>query len=74
MPIYEYLCQDCENKFETIRGMNQADSPIECAQCHSRKTKRMLSTFNANGNFESTPRSTGGCGSCAGGSCASCHH
>jgi hypothetical protein len=31
MPIYEYVCQDCEKTFETIRPMGQSDAPITCA-------------------------------------------
>ena len=31
MPIYEYVCQECEKVFETIRPMSQADVPIPCA-------------------------------------------
>ncbi len=33
MPIYEYVCQDCEKVFETIRPMSQSDAPIPCALC-----------------------------------------
>ena len=28
MPIYEYACLDCGEKFETLRSMNEADTPI----------------------------------------------
>ncbi len=74
MPIYEYRCQDCDDKFEVMRSMSQADSPIECEHCHGNHTKRMLSTFNAHGESGAVTHSSGGCASCSGGSCAGCHH
>jgi putative FmdB family regulatory protein len=74
MPIYEYRCKDCENKFEAMRSMSQADTPIECEECHGKHTKRLLSVFNAHGGNGVVTHSSGGCASCAGGSCASCHH
>ena len=47
MPIYEYVCQDCEKIFETIRPMDQSDTPIPCAVCGGKHTKRKLSVFFA---------------------------
>jgi putative FmdB family regulatory protein len=75
MPIYEYVCQDCEQVFETLRSMSQADEPMPCAACGGGHTKRKLSVFFA----ESGGRSVSGmsepsCGSCAGGNCAQCGH
>lgn len=75
MPIYEYVCNDCEKSFETIRPMSAADETIPCAICGGRHTKRKLSLFFA----ESGGRAVSGmseptCGSCDGGNCAHCGH
>jgi len=74
MPIYEYKCQECSNKFEAIRSMNLANDPIECSNCKSRKTKRLLSKFYAHGESIRSMQSSGSCGSCVGGACATCNH
>ncbi len=74
MPIYEYLCQDCEKKFSALRPMAQADAPIKCERCLSTKTGRVLSTFYAHGEGGVVSGAGGGCGSCQGGSCAGCGH
>lgn len=74
MPIYEYKCLECDNKFEALRSMNQADKPIGCENCNGRQIKRVLSTFNSHGESRSASHSSGGCGSCGGGSCGSCGH
>ncbi len=47
MPIYEYLCQDCRTRFEVLRPMKDADTPIECQQCGGAHTVRCLALFNA---------------------------
>lgn len=73
MPIYEYICMKCGSKFETIRLMKEADSPIPCEKCESMNTKRALSVCYTHGTDRSSNTShSGGCRSCSGGSCASC--
>jgi putative FmdB family regulatory protein len=40
MPLYEYICQECDNEFELlVRG----DEKPECPKCHSKKLERQLS-------------------------------
>jgi len=52
MPMYEYRCQTCGERFEMLRRMADADRELECPECRSREVERLLSAF-----------STGGCGS-----------
>jgi len=74
MPIYEYVCKKCGNKFDSIRPMKEADSPIPCEKCSSIETKRALSVCFTHGTEKSTAsHQSGGCGGCSGGSCGSCH-
>jgi putative FmdB family regulatory protein len=40
MPLYEYVCQDCTNAFETL-VLNGEE--IECPQCHGRHLERQWS-------------------------------
>jgi putative FmdB family regulatory protein len=41
MPIYEYLCKECGNRFEVIQKFN--DSPIDrCIKCGG-KVKKLIS-------------------------------
>jgi putative FmdB family regulatory protein len=71
MPLYEYLCQDCETKFETLRPMRKADDPIQCKNCESMRTSRALSLFAAHVNNGGTISAVAG-GGCSGGSCGNC--
>jgi len=66
MPIYEYQCQKCGEKFEKlIRTMNPS-TPVTCDKCGSHQTTRALSLFAV--GAETTGKSTpaGGCGRCGG--------
>ena len=47
MPLYEYLCRSCGKGFEMLRRMIDADTLLECPNCHSNKVERQFSTFAA---------------------------
>ena len=73
MPIYEYICDDCNARFEKIVINKQQE--ISCPNCSSKKASIQLSVFATTGSngTSSTPTGfTGGGGSCCGGGC-SCH-
>jgi len=75
MPLYEYICLDCGNRFDALRPMKEADKPILCTACTSDHTARQLSLFFAQSDGRSVAgTSGGGCAGCAGGSCATCGH
>jgi putative FmdB family regulatory protein len=72
MPIYEYTCTDCGETFEVVRRIKDADAPIECSQCKSDHTARIISVFFAQSGGKVVAGSSPGCAGCSGGSCASC--
>lgn len=50
MPIYEYKCQDCGNRFEKlVRRAADADA-LECPSCGQKHLTQELSTFAAHAN------------------------
>jgi putative FmdB family regulatory protein len=78
MPIYEYSCTDCAQKFEKMRPMSKADAAIACPKCGGAHTSRGLSLFAAfshgdNGTSHAVAGG-GGCQGCASGACGSCGH
>jgi putative FmdB family regulatory protein len=44
MPIYEYVCRNCGEKFELRRGITDSDSEAECPKCGVANPRRILST------------------------------
>jgi putative FmdB family regulatory protein len=62
MPIFEYICQECQHEFETlVFGRDKA----KCPKCQSKKLSAQLSVFavSAKGSA-SAPAPAGACGSC----------
>ena len=77
MPIYEYICKDCNNKFEAMRSFSDADKEISCTHCGSTNTKRAVSkcfSCGSGGETFSATSSGGGCAGCSGGNCSHCGH
>jgi putative FmdB family regulatory protein len=72
MPIYEYVCLDCGERFEQVRLMKEADDPIACRNCESDQTSRMLSLFFASSGGKAVAGVSGGCAGCSSSSCGSC--
>jgi putative FmdB family regulatory protein len=77
MPIYEYICDDCETPFERI--VLNKNQEIACPKCAGKKNTIQLSVFSApNGNGNAASASTtpsaqmSSGGSCCGGGCG-CH-
>jgi len=68
VPIYEYVCMECESHFEElVRG----DEQVQCPECSAANVKKQFSVFAAHG--ASLQPSFGGGGGCCGGSCG-CGH
>ncbi len=75
MPVYEYVCTTCRNRFEKLRPMDKMDDEAPCPDCGN-ETSRALSVFAAfitdeYGNTRATSNlaAGGGCGCGAGGAC-----
>lgn len=69
MPIFEYVCKECQHQFEAlIYGKEKA----VCPKCESKKLEPKLSVFAVSG--KGNPAPAGPCGSCGSpdgpGSCA----
>lgn len=44
MPIYEYKCSECENKFELLKPRSESKQDAECPKCKG-KAARVLSSY-----------------------------
>lgn len=72
MPIYEYQCQSCGEKFEKlVRSFNNDDAQVVCPECQSKLIQRQLSTFAMVGSSQDPKDSWSSGSPCATGSCAS---
>lgn len=55
MPLYEYRCRDCFERFEVLQRMGAGPEGLECPGCRGSRLEREASSFAS--------ASTGGSGS-----------
>ena len=63
MPIFEYVCKECQKPFEALVMGSQKP---ECPSCHSRKLEQRISVFSVGAASRSSAPPVSGCG---GGAC-----
>jgi putative FmdB family regulatory protein len=68
VPIYEYVCMECESHFEEL--VRSGDEP-DCPDCTSSNVRKQFSVFARHGATDQ-PTSFGSSGGCCGGSCGCC--
>lgn len=68
MPIYEFRCQQCDERFEERRAMRDADAPASCPKGHA-DVVRLLPVFATTGHAAPDSSGCGAGGGCCGGAC-----
>lgn len=60
MPIYEYSCKECGQKFELLVSSERVADSQHCPHCASDRLERLFSTF-ATSTPGSAPKASPGC-------------
>ncbi|MGD2295752.1 MAG: zinc ribbon domain-containing protein [Candidatus Aminicenantes bacterium] len=71
MPIYEFACQTCGHRFETLVSLG-GESTVTCIRCGSRNIQKLLSSFGIGGGSSRIKSSSAACSTCSSTSCDSC--
>jgi len=73
MPIYEYLCESCGDKFEKLVRRSEDALEAGCPSCGEKHLAQQYSTFAARGGSSEgssfTPAETRSGGGCPSGMC-----
>ncbi len=48
MPIYEYICLDCDKKFALLQSFYPTVNDTFCPKCSSGQVKKVISSFSCN--------------------------
>ncbi|MBI3484409.1 MAG: zinc ribbon domain-containing protein [Acidobacteria bacterium] len=67
MPIYEYVCNDCQTPYEKL--VMSSKSPIACPKCGSKKHTQQFSKFSTTNSSSSSASSGDSSPSSSGGPC-----
>ncbi|MCM8783773.1 MAG: zinc ribbon domain-containing protein [Candidatus Omnitrophica bacterium] len=77
MPIFEFKCKNCGNKFEELIKMMYLLESITCPHCQSKNLEKIFSKFSivqcGRESNNETSSSTNKCSGCSASSCASCN-
>lgn len=46
MPIYEYICLKCNEKFSLLQSIHAKEKDAECPKCASNEVKKVISAFS----------------------------
>jgi putative FmdB family regulatory protein len=46
MPIYEYICRSCNERFSLLQRVNSPEGEARCPRCSSREVKKVMSSFS----------------------------
>jgi len=71
MPLYEYRCRTCDERFDARRSFDDADEPVACPAGHVGAV-RLLAAFASTGRAPLTASVGAGAG-CCGGGCGCAH-
>ena len=63
MPIYEYRCQECGQKFELLQRLGAGSEEVSCPKCGASKPVKQFSVFTSQGTSRSECES-GVCPTC----------
>ncbi len=67
MPVFDFKCKDCGEKFEKLIFKEEEIKNITCPKCGSKNIEKLLSGFRIGGTENSSS-----CSVCSSGSCSSC--
>jgi len=70
MPIYEYKCRKCGDKFEKLVRSSASEQQIKCPNCDSDQVERQISVcgfLGGSGDFSSVSSSSSSCAPSGGG-------
>ena len=45
MPIYEYECRKCRERFEVLQKASDSNAGLNCPKCDTDEPERVLSAF-----------------------------
>lgn len=45
MPLYEYVCDSCEHRFEAMQALSAKPEDTTCPKCQMANSRRIMSAF-----------------------------
>ncbi len=45
MPLYEYVCEACDNQYEVMQSLSAKSDETACPKCNAIRSRRLMSAF-----------------------------
>lgn len=45
MPLYEYVCEGCDHRYEAMQPISAKPEETICPKCNTTKSRRIMSSF-----------------------------
>jgi len=45
MPLYEYVCEACDHRFESMQALSTKPQDTTCPKCQTANSRRIMSSF-----------------------------
>jgi putative FmdB family regulatory protein len=58
MPIYEYRCKRCEERFEQLVPLRAEHPAVTCPRCGTQEVRKQMSTFATTESSRTTQQSS----------------
>lgn len=71
MPLYEYRCRACGERFEVLQRVGEGAEQVICPECGKTAPDKQLSTFAAGASGSTSSSSYSAPAGCGGGGCGS---
>ncbi|MCX7973407.1 MAG: hypothetical protein N3B16_02780 [Candidatus Aminicenantes bacterium] len=72
MPIYEFICRQCQSRFECLTKIG-GEKDVICPFCQSTNIFKIFSSFGIGGSSNRLKATTSsGCSTCSTRSCSTC--
>lgn len=46
MPLYEYVCNECDHRFEILQSLGAGSDGVVCPDCGEAEVEKQFSTFS----------------------------
>jgi putative FmdB family regulatory protein len=58
MPLYEYRCERCDERFERLVSLRAEHPPVTCPHCGTTDIRKQVSTFATTVSRQTTNQSS----------------
>ena len=45
MPLYEYVCEGCDHRYEAMQALSAKPEETLCPKCNTTQSRRIMSSF-----------------------------